>query len=106
MVLSALLFALITPIVTMVMASFAQNKVEGLAIFKVLNLGLLLPILGLFLTPPFNYFFGLIPVYWSFLYLAGANDLDLDSWIGLVAVGYHLLAIGGLFWFFHRRYYH
>ena len=98
----ALLFALIAPVVTMVMATFSRNKVEGLAMFKVLNLILLIPVLGLFLAPPVQYVFGLIPMYWSYQYLA--DGTGQSSW-WLIGLAYHLGLLALLFRIFNKRFY-
>ena len=101
---ASLLFAIIAPIVTLAMASLSRNKVEGLAMFKVLNLILLVPVVGLFLVPPIQYAFGLIPMYWSYQYLASAGG-RANGWLWFLGLGYHLVLLVALFRIFSRRFY-
>ncbi|QGH35009.1 ABC transporter permease [Gracilibacillus salitolerans] len=60
----AVLFALQSPIVTMLLASLASNKVEGLALTKVVNLMLLAPLLHYLINHPLINITMLFPVYW------------------------------------------
>ncbi len=99
----AFLLALIAPTVTLLMATFARNKVEGLAAFKGINLVLLLPVISFFVVPPLKYLFAIIPMYWSFQYM---NALDE----GIPAMGFlsiallaHLATLGWLFKLFRKR---
>jgi fluoroquinolone transport system permease protein len=61
----AFLFALQTPIITMIMATLASNKVEGLALTKVINLCILVPLIDYILASPLlNVVAMFFPVYW------------------------------------------
>ena len=66
MLLSALLFALIPPIITLITVTFSRNKIEGVTMMKVLNLLLFIPVAAFFIHSPWKYIFGIIPVFWSF----------------------------------------
>ncbi len=66
---SALLFALTTPIVVLAMTIFSQNKVEGLAVYKGLSFILVLPAAAFFISGWFKYALGIVPVYWTYQYV-------------------------------------
>jgi len=83
----ALQCALTAPFITLVVATFARNKIEGVAFFKGVNLLLVLPVLSFFLTGPVRYLFAVIPVFWTFhLYDAALRNASIFG-----------LFIGGLF---------
>jgi fluoroquinolone transport system permease protein len=52
------------PLIALVLATAAPNKVAGLAVVKVLNGVNLLPIAAYFLPTPAQYLAGVIPTYW------------------------------------------
>ena len=52
------------PLIALVLATAAPNKVAGLAVVKVLNGVNLLPIAVYFLPTPVQYVAGIIPTYW------------------------------------------
>ena len=56
--------ALSAPLLTLVLATAAPNKVAGLAVVKVLNGLNLLPVAAFFLPMPLQYVAGIIPTYW------------------------------------------
>jgi hypothetical protein len=100
---AALLFALLTPTVALVLAGFARNKVEGLAIFKVLNLVLLLPVVSLFLSGVARYALSVIPVYWTYLFVDRASSGAGAAFYGLVALTFHSAVLIGLYHWFKRK---
>lgn len=61
---SALLSGLMAPIFALVIATFAANKVEGLALMKVLSIFMLGPLAAYFVGSPWQLLFGLLPTYW------------------------------------------
>ncbi len=52
------------PLLALVLATAAPNKVAGFAVVKILNGVNLLPIAAFFLPLPFQYIAGVIPTYW------------------------------------------
>ena len=52
------------PLIALVMATAAPNKVAGLAVVKVLNGVNLLPIAAYFVPTPLQYMAGVVPTYW------------------------------------------
>ena len=63
------------------MGTFAQNKLEGMAFFKGINLLLILPVLSFFLTGFMKYLFIPIPVFWTYLLYKSAL---LNEMVGLI----------------------
>ncbi len=92
------------PIVTLLVACVARNKVQGLALAKVISSVQMLPVLAYFLDPPWQYAAALMPNYWvaKAFWLAEAGATSA-SWL-LVAGGlaYHLLLLWLLLRWFRR----
>lgn len=101
---AAFLFALISPAVVLFMSTFGDNKVEGLAVYKGINLVLLLPIFSFFVPDVWIYAFGIIPDFWSFQFTVAANNGEAASWINYLAgIGVHILLIGILYRRFQQK---
>lgn len=62
----AIQYGLTSPFITLIIATFAHNKVEGMAYFKAVDLVLLLPILSFFIPGAARYVFALVPSYWTY----------------------------------------
>lgn len=88
-------FALTMPIVTLILATFARNKVEGLAIFKGLNLLMMLPAFSLFIDSAAKFFFAPVPLFWTFQFLSSA-EAGAPAWGMFTAgIGLHLALLYG-----------
>lgn len=61
---SAVLSGLMAPIFALVISTFAANKVEGLALMKVLSIFMLGPLAAYFVGSSWQLLFGLLPTYW------------------------------------------
>ncbi len=61
---SALLSGLMAPIFALTIATFAANKVEGLALMKALSIFMLGPLAAYFVGSSWQLLFGLLPTYW------------------------------------------
>lgn len=99
----AIQFGLLAPMLALLISIFAQNKVEGMAYFKGLNLVFLLPILYFLLDFPFKVIFAVIPTFWTFtLY---QKSLDQSSSMAYFSLGfaYYLLIIAVLFFQYKKR---
>ena len=95
------LYGLMAPLITLVIATIAANKIEGMAYFKIVNLILILP-LGIFFLPEWvSYLVGWIPTYWLFRAYAQSLELGSVPW-GTFAIG---LGVYGI-WigYFYRRF--
>ena len=66
LLLSAVHFALITPLIALIVAAAADNKVEGLTWFKFVDLVMIAPFLGFFLPAPWSQIFMVFPTHWAF----------------------------------------
>jgi len=99
----ALYFALTMPIVALILATFARNKVEGLAIFKGLNLILMLPAFSLFIDSAARFLFAPVPLFWTFQFLSSA-EAGAPAW-GMFAAGLslHGTLLYGLYRLFRKR---
>ena len=80
----AVVNAISAPVVALAMASFARNKMAALAVMRVANSILALPVLGYFAVPPMLYLAWLSPAYWQMkaLWLAA----DTLPFLGTLAV--------------------
>jgi hypothetical protein len=100
----ALLFALITPFSALMVSSFATNKVQAFAIFKISGTVFIIPLFMFLLTDNLKYIFAPVPNFWAFITLkevinTGTNDY-LHLGIGFV---YVIILIGVLFYIFNKK---
>lgn len=104
----AILSAIEAPIAMLVLAAFAGNKVEGLALMKGLGFFLLGPIAAWFVAPPWRWLFGIMPTYWpneAFWRISGATGVGgepgASAWpVLIIGFAYHAL----LLWWLARRF--
>ena len=99
----AIVAGLWAPLLALVLATAAPNKVTGFAVMKVLNSINLLPIASFFLPLPIQFAAGVVPSYWPMRALwsaAAGGDFGLPLATGTV-VG--ALAIGVAAALFERR---
>ena len=102
---AALLFALFTPFTALLVASFATNKVQAFAIFKIGGTVFLLPLFAFFLNlGDLKYIFSPVPNFWSLLSLdavikSGTIDI-IPLAIGFV---YQIILIAVLFYIFNKK---
>jgi hypothetical protein len=102
----AILFAFFTPLSALLVASFATNKVQAFAIFKIGGTVFILPIFAFFLNlGDLKYIFSPIPNFWSLIAL---DSVIKNGTIDVVplAVGFvfHIVLIGVLFYIFNKKY--
>jgi hypothetical protein len=100
----ALLFTLLTPFSALMVSSFATNKVQAFAIFKISGTVFLIPLFIFLITDNLKYIFAPIPNFWAFITLkelitTGTNDY-LHLGIGFV---YTLALIAVLFYIFNKK---
>lgn len=102
---TALVFALLTPVMALLVGALGKNKVEGLTYFKMLDLLFLAPLVAFFLAPGWEYCFYIIPSYWSFSALeAISQGADANAQLSLgLALGLQLILILLGMRFFERR---
>lgn len=58
--------ALVAGLMTLSLATFADNKVQAFAVMKIINGVFSLPMVAYFISPPWQYVFGLFPPFWLF----------------------------------------
>ena len=100
----ALLFALLTPFSALMVSSFATNKVQAFAIFKISGTVFMIPLFIFLITDNLKYIFAPIPNFWAFITLkelitTGTNDY-LHLGIGFV---YTIVLIAVLFYIFNKK---
>ena len=100
----ALLFTLLTPFSALMVSSFATNKVQAFAIFKISGTVFLIPLFIFLITDNLKYIFAPIPNFWAFITLkevisTGTNDY-LHLGIGFV---YTIALIAVLFYIFNKK---
>jgi hypothetical protein len=101
----AILFALFTPFLALVVSSFATNKVQAFAIFKIGGTVFMLPIFAFLLNlGDLKYIFSPVPNFWS---IKALDTLLQNGTVDVVhlAIGfaYHLAFIAVLFYIFNKK---
>jgi fluoroquinolone transport system permease protein len=85
--------ALAGPLYTLLLASFANNKVQGLAVMKGLGFFVIAPVAAWFVPEPWQYLLGVVPTYWPvkafWVMYSGGN-----SWLPLlIGALWHIVAL-------------
>jgi fluoroquinolone transport system permease protein len=96
-------YGLTAPFITLIIATYAKNKVEGMAFFKGVDLVLLLPMFSFFIVGNMKYIFSIIPAFWTYsLFHASINNGNTAFYfiIGLTIYG---IVISALFLQFKKR---
>ena len=91
------------PLLALVLATAAPNKVAGFAVVKVLNGVNLFPVAAFFLPVPVQYVAGVLPTYWpmrAFWSAAAGEEYAIYLVIGAI-VGAVALVLAA--WIFDRR---
>ena len=94
----AILIAIEAPIIALILFTFSENKVEGVALLKGLNfVFILIPVAALFIPSRLQYLAGVIPMFWpakAFVEVV-SGSADIWSYV-LLGVVVHLFYLGGL----------
>lgn len=90
--LSAIAAAPMAPMLSLMLASFAQNKVQGFALMKLVGLVLFVPIIAYFAPAGWELAFGVFPTYWPMkvYWLLYAGETNVWLYV-VIAVVYQLL---------------
>ena len=75
--------SLSAPMLALFLASFAGNKVEGMALYKLTGLVLAGPVLANFVKSDFSYFGGLLPTFWVMKAFLEGYSGGLAYWLHL-----------------------
>lgn len=65
-ILLSLHYGLAAPFIALIVATYAKNKIEGLAYFKGVDVVIIIPIVGLFLSGGWEYVFSFVPMFWTY----------------------------------------
>jgi len=101
----AILFALFTPVIALLVSTFAANKVQAFAIFKIGGTVFILPIFAFFLNlGDLKYIFSPIPNFWSLMAL---DSVLQNGMIDIVHLGigfvFHIVLLAVLFYIFNKK---
>ena len=95
--------ALTAPLLALILAAVAPNKVAGLALVKVLNGVSLFPMAAFFLAPPLQFAAGVFPTYWPMRAVWSAAAGEGYAWFLAFGSASSLLAIWIAASVFERR---
>jgi fluoroquinolone transport system permease protein len=102
-ILLSIQYGLTAPLIVLIVATFAKNKIEGMAFFKVLDLFLILPVLYFFIGSWLKHIFALIPAYWTFrLFEKSIQNSDTLLFFGM-GIGVYSILIYLLFKQYKKR---
>jgi hypothetical protein len=102
---TAILFSLFTPLTSLLVASFATNKVQAFAIFKIGGTVFILPIFAFFLSlGDLKYIFSPVPNFWSLLALDTViKNGTIDVVPLVIGFVFHIVLIALLFYIFNKK---
>lgn len=96
-----IIVSLETPMFALAQGSFANNKVEGLAIGKLMSIVLLAPFISYFVDSPLAYLAGIFPPFWiTESYFSTGSSYSLSLIAGFAV---HILFIFFMMRFFGRK---
>ena len=100
----AVLFSLLTPFSAMLVSSFATNKVQAFAIFKISATIYMLPLFTFLISDNLKYLFAPAPNFWGFIALREVLETGNTDYLHLI-VGfvYTFTLIIGLFYVFNKK---
>ena len=100
----AVLFAMFTPVMTLIINVLASNKVQGYAVMKILGSVFLLPLFALFIAENWKYVLGLVPNFWTFMALDKLLTTGALDYIHLgIGFAVHIALLAVLFHIFNKK---
>ena len=100
----ALLFTLITPFSALMVSSFATNKVQAFAIFKISGTVFLVPLFIFLITDNLKYIFSPVPNFWAFIALKELITTGTSDYLHLgIGFAYIIALIAVLFYIFNKK---
>jgi len=100
----AVLFTLSTPIYALLVSYFANNKVQGFTMFKMMGILIFLPIFAFMIADNMKFVLGVIPHFWTFMAMDGVIYTGTPDLLYLgIGYVYHIALIGVLFYLFNRK---
>ena len=103
LLLVAFQYALLAPLLALLVATFAQNKVEGLAQFKIYNFLANVPILIYFLPLKALHATAVVPTYWTFRSIEAAQQGQNFFFFYGVGTLWYVVVLGILVRVFEKR---
>ena len=103
LLLIAFQYALLAPLLALLVATFAQNKVEGLAQFKIYNFIVNVPILMYFLPTKALHALAVVPTYWTFRSMEAVHQGQSFFLFFGVGMLWYAVVLGILVRIFERR---
>lgn len=98
--LGAIVAAPLAPLLAFLLTAVAQNKVQGLALVKLLSGMQMLPLVAYFVPMPWQFIFGFLPTFWLLRMMWGFAAQEPWAWLfGVVGLVYQV----GLLWWLHGR---
>ncbi len=88
------------PVFIMLIAFFAHNKIEGMAMLKVTMLVVMIPVLMLFINDKWIYLFSFFPSFWVFAFARAELPSNLIFLLGFL---YLVLLNTGVFYFAGKK---
>ncbi len=73
----SVLAALNSPILVLLIAHFAKNKIEGVTLLKATNILLLAPLLVFFFQADWEYLLAIFPAFWAYKFFDTSNSLAI-----------------------------
>ncbi len=102
-ILLSIQYGLTAPFITLIIATFAKNKVEGMAFFKGVDLILLLPMLSFFVAGNIKYIFSVIPAFWTYQLYSASVSNGYTAFYFMIGLVIYLFVITILFRQFKKR---
>jgi len=101
----AVLFSLLTPFSALLVSSFATNKVQAFAIFKISGTVYIIPLFMFLIQGNLRYIFSLVPNFWAFFTLKEVINTGINDYLHLgIGFVYVMSLIGLLFYLFNKKY--
>lgn len=100
----ALLLTLITPFSGLLVSTFATNKVQAFAIFKISGTIYILPLFMFLLTDYLKYIFAPVPNFWALISLKEVLSTGVNDYLHLsIGFVYVIALIAILFYLFNKK---
>ncbi len=101
---AAFMASLEAPAAALFLGAMAGNKVEGLALSKVMNFVNVSPLIGYLVTSPWNYLAGIFPPFWvAHIWVRADRGVDSLWIVTLAGLAVHIFWLGALLRLFNRR---
>lgn len=96
LLLASICGALSIPLWALVFLAIARDKVQGMVVMKGLNVFSIIPIIAYFIEEPFQWIFGVVPLYWPYKILwmgLEGRDLFIPTIIGILLHIFFILVL-------------